>query len=695
MRRHRFIAPILLTLLLRPVFAEAGSGPKNRLAAEKSPYLLQHQYNPVDWYPWGEEAFAAAREQNKPIFLSIGYSVCYWCHVMEKESFESKEVAAFLNKHFISIKVDREERPDVDQIYMEAVMRLTGRGGWPMTVFLTPDRKPFFGGTYFPRDRFLRLLDRVSQMWQRDQARVIEAAQELLENLSKEQQQVAAGLSGKTFTDAMQSLEGSFDAQYGGFGPAPKFPQSVRLNLLMRIHHRSGDERALKWVTATLDAMARGGMYDHLGGGFHRYSTDARWLIPHYEKMLYDNALLAWTYLEAVQLTASKDYEAVARETLDYVLREMTDPQGGFYSAQDAGEVGKEGEFYVWKYSELRQALSPDEFEKVKSVFGVTKGGNFEHASNALHIPQGVPLSARQQAEIRSARKKLFARRSKRKPPHKDDKVLTGWNGLMIAAMAKGHQVLGEEKYRSAAQRAARFVKNHLLREGKLLRRYRAGEAKFSAYLEDYSYLIHGLLVLYESDFNPEWLQFAEELSARQHDDFWDPKSGGYFFSSLDDPSLILRKKDIADGAMPSANSVALLNLLKLHHYTFKNEYHDHAVALLDASSAEIARWPAAHAMALIGLDFLLSEAKEVVVVGKLDSPTAREMKRRLYADFIPNKVIAFGRPAALDESSGPAVFRGRRLLNAQTTIYVCEKGRCRLPTNDVKTALELLTTKP
>ncbi len=665
----------------------------NRLSAEKSPYLLQHQFNPVNWYPWGEEAFAAAQKQKKPIFLSIGYSVCYWCHVMEKESFENEEVAKFLNDHFISIKVDREERPDVDQIYMDAVMRMTGRGGWPMTVFLTPDRKPFFGGTYYPKDRFLRLLSRVSKMWQSDRARVIEAAQELYRSISAEEsQKAAAGLSEETFSGAITFLKQSFDGQYGGFGAAPKFPQSARLNFLMRMYHRKADPSLHKMVTETLNAMARGGMYDHLGGGFHRYSTDTQWLIPHYEKMLYDNALLSWTYLEAAQLFESKDYEIIAEETLDYVLREMCDPAGGFYSAQDAGEVGKEGEFYVWKYSELQELLNPGELAALVEKFGVTKQGNFEHGTNALHLSQGVSLSDRGLPELTSARRKLFQRRAKRTPPHLDDKILTGWNGLMIASMAKGYQVLGNERYLSAAQAAARFIRSNLLKDGKLLRRYREGEAKFAGYLEDYSYLIFGLLALYESDFDPQWLRWAEELSSRQDKEFWDEVHGGYYFSRSDDPSLLFRKKELADGAIPSANSVALLNLLRLNHFTFKAHYQNRALELLDAFSNDVSRWPASHASTLLGLDFLLSDAKEVVVVGDLASPIAASMKSRLYKSFLPNKVVAFGAPTSLEDESSIPLFRGRRILGGKTTIYVCEKGRCKLPTNDVEKAMQLIS---
>ncbi|MBI1909432.1 MAG: thioredoxin domain-containing protein [Deltaproteobacteria bacterium] len=539
----------------------------NRLGEEKSPYLLQHKDNPVDWYPWGEEAFQAARDQNKPIFLSIGYATCYWCHMMEKDSFERQEVADVLNHYFISIKVDREEHPDVDQIYMDAVMGLTGHGGWPMSVFLTPDRKPFFGGTFFWRAQFTELLKKIGEAWGEEPDKLIESGKELTLFLEgNDSAKLVCNIKGgdtqgcqppdeSLLKEALAQLSGSFDAVHGGFGLPPKFPHSMSLSLLLRIHQRTGDEKALAIATKTLEAMASGGIYDRIGGGFHRYATRADWNEPHYEKMLYDNALLSSTYLEAYQVTKgaspnevspkNKLYAEVARGTLDYVLKEMTDPEGGFYSAQDAGQVGKEGEYY---------RLNKEE-------------------------------------------------RSRHKPPDKDDKVLTSWNGLMIATMAQGYSILKESRYLEAAQKAARFIEQQLWRDGRLLRRWREGESRFDGTLVDYAFLIHGLLNLDEADADRHWRQWAKELQTKQDELFWDPEGGGYFFSASTETALIVRKKDFNDGATPSGNSIAALNLLRLHNMTDNAAYEKRAAVLLSIFSGLIPRYPASYAQALIAID--------------------------------------------------------------------------------------------
>ena len=504
----------------------------NQLDKEKSPYLLQHKNNPVCWYAWGEEAFELARKENKPIFLSIGYSTCYWCHVMEKDSFEIQEVADILNKHFISIKVDREERPDVDQIYMDAVVGLTGRGGWPMTVFLTPKLEPFWGGTFFYRDKFIEILNKLNEAWTTDQKSVLTSATELTAALTKRVlPKGESKLSEAAFKKALDGFGKEYDQQYAGFGPAPKFPPSSQISLLLRMNKRSANKRALEMATETLESMARGGMYDHLGGGFHRYSTDKKWLVPHFEKMLYDNALLTVVYLEAFQLTGNKLFSSVARETLDYVLREMTSPEGGFYSAQDAGEVDKEGEFYVWKESELNMLLTSEEALEVKKVYAVSNAGNFEHGTNIFYFPKPTKWEEKYSTSISSAHKKLLTARDKRVHPHKDDKVLTAWNGMMIKAFSDGYRVLKDERYYAAAKKSAEFVKAKLFNEKGLFRRYRDGDARFAAYLDDYAYLIQGLIELYQCKFDEKWLVWAKELQDQLDKKLWDKEGSAYNYT--------------------------------------------------------------------------------------------------------------------------------------------------------------------
>ena len=486
----------------------------NRLAREKSPYLLQHKENPVDWYPWGEEAFQKAKRENKPIFLSIGYSTCYWCHMMEKDSFERQDVAELLNKSFISVKVDREEHPDVDQIYMDAVVAITGQGGWPMSVFLTPDLKPFFGGTFFWRQQFMQLIGNIAGIWEREPEKVLESAKKIMEALTPTLSESPLPLD-DLFQKAFDQLRQNFDPVHGGFGSAPKFPQSMNLFFLLSLYRRNGSQEALTMATQTLDAMAKGEIYDRVGGGFHRYATQADWREPHYEKMLYDNALLALTYLEASLVIPAKAGIHIAQETLDYVLREMTDAKGGFYSAQDAGEAGAEGEYYHWTEKTVE--------------------------------------------EERMAR-------AKRPPPHIDDKIVTSLNGLMIAAMAKGYQVLKQEKYLKGARGAAYFVQKNLFKEGKLLRRFREGDARFQGTLDDYAFLIYGLLALHEVDTDSGWKRWAEVLQKTQDDLFWDQKACGYYFTSREEKNLIVRKITFHDGALPSGNAISALNLLRLSH---------------------------------------------------------------------------------------------------------------------------------
>ncbi|HEX5035490.1 MAG TPA: thioredoxin domain-containing protein, partial [bacterium] len=481
---------------------------RNRLGQEKSPYLLQHKDNPVHWYAWGEEAFGAARASGKPIFLSIGYSTCHWCHVMEHESFEDKEVADLLNREFIAIKVDREERPDVDDIYMSAVHAMRQRGGWPLSMFLTPDLKPFYGGTYWPKALFMNILAQVSKVWREQPGQVRETGQSIVDYLKMQKIDDAPEkpLDAEVFDRFLRQCLMSFDREWGGFGQAPKFPHAMQLAMLLRIHRRNGDARALDMVKLTLDKMARGGIYDHLGGGFARYSTDEKWLIPHFEKMLYDNAQLAAAYLEAYQATGDSMFREVARETLDYALRAMSHPDGGFYSAEDADSEGEEGKFYVWTFEELRSLLDPDAFDRLSRVYQVNPDGNFEYGHSVFWLAPEYGWAEKKEQVLAAAMAKLFQIREGRIHPHLDDKILTAWNGLMIRAMALGYQVLGDAKYLEIAHRAVAFLREKLWEKGKLLARYRDGEGRFAARLDDYAYLIQGLIDLYEADFRPETL---------------------------------------------------------------------------------------------------------------------------------------------------------------------------------------------
>ncbi len=656
----------------------------NRLGKEKSPYLLQHKDNPVFWFPWGEEAFQAAKRENKIIFLSIGYSTCYWCHVMEKDSFERDDVAAVLNKDFISIKVDREEHPDVDQIYMDAVVGMTGSGGWPMSVLLTPELKPFFGGTFFRREQFLQILSRAQDAWHHEPDKIRESGAAIAVALEKQNHiSGSAPVNVELLRQTFHQLQKRFDPIYGGFGKAPKFPHAMELALLLRIHRRTGNAEALDIVTRTLDAMSHGGIYDQLGGGFHRYATDARWFAPHFEKMLYDNAMLGSTYLEAYQATHREEYATVAREILNYVLRDMTDPSGGFYSAEDAGEVGKEGEFYTWTEKELRYHLTPHEFEVFRKVYSITSAGNFENGKNILYRSLEKNPVKNAAHLLKSARDKLLAIRNLRQRPHKDDKVLTAWNGLMIATLSKGYQVLGDRRYLDAATNAAEFIRTKLYQEGKLLRRYRDGESLLSGTVNDYAFLIHGLLTLHESNFDPQWVRWAQALQKKQDDLFWDEKDGGYFFTAAEEKALLIRKKEFDDGVTPSGNSLAALNLSRLHDLTFDEKYADRLNRLFGVIAAVSKRYPAGYAQAMMAMDYELDRSKEVAVVGKPNDQRMIAIKTKLFQMFLPNKVLAMGNPGAFDDPKTLPILQGKTIQQESPTIYVCEDKICKMPTTD------------
>jgi len=688
----------------------------NHLIAEKSPYLQQHAHNPVDWYPWGDQAFDKARSEDKPIFLSIGYSTCHWCHVMERESFESEEIAEIINRFFVPIKVDREERPDVDRIYMTYVQAATGSGGWPMSVFLTPDLKPFFGGTYFPPDDrygrpgFPTLLERIASAWREQRAEIAETSGNVISQLKKYSEFGATGgIADKTTLDsAFQYFRRTFDSTHGGFGDAPKFPRPVLFTFLFRYYVRTQRNEALQMSLDTLRAMAAGGMHDQLGGGFHRYSVDERWLVPHFEKMLYDQAQLAISYLEAHQITHNALYADIARSTLDYVLRDMTHPDGGFYSAEDADsvidpadpKVKGEGAFYIWTADDLEQALGRDLYELFAAHYGVEKDGNVHQdphgeftGKNILYLRQTPEPSIAQQ--LAEARTKLLAIRSKRVRPHLDDKILTSWNALMISAFAKAAQILNEPRYLAAARRATQFILTRMYdaSSGVLQRRFREGEAAINGFLDDYAFFIAALLDLYEADFDPDHLAKAVALAAKMRELFEDPQQGGFFTTAGQDASLVLRMKDDYDGAEPSGNSVALLDLLRLTHLTDRDEYRQAAVRTLDALMPKMSSQPVAVPQMLVALDYSLAPKREVLIAGDPNAEPTRALLRQLRSRFLPYTVTLLVDSDATREQLIPFFPTAgvMRPVNGEPTAYVCENYTCSLPTTDVSKFAELL----
>jgi len=669
----------------------------NRLLGEKSPYLLQHAYNPVDWQPWGEAAFAEAMAEDKPIFLSIGYSTCHWCHVMAHKSFEDPEVARLMNRAFVCIKVDREERPDVDNVYMAVCQAMTGSGGWPLTIFMTPDKRPFHAATYIPRDaRFgqigmLELIPRVQEFWRDRRAEVLESAAQVVEVMQSRQRQQrpaapAVGTHEALLSQAYEELSHRYDAQRGGFGRAPKFPTPHNLTFLLRHWKRTGEAQALAMVEKTLQAMRQGGVWDQVGMGLHRYSTDPRWLVPHFEKMLYDQALLALACLEAHQATGDEQYARTAREVFTYVLRDLTSPEGGFYSAEDADSDGVEGKFYVWTEEQLREVLPLELAEVVIHTYGVTRGGNFHDevsgeatGANILHLSEPVPEELR--ARLAAAGELLLPARGQRVRPGLDDKVLTDWNGLMIAALARGAQVLDEPQYLTAAARAADFLLAKLTTpQGRLLHRYREGEAAIPAYLDDFAFLTWGLIELYEADFDPRWLREALRLNDYMLEHFWDGANGGLFFSAEDHEQLMVRPKEVYDGAVPSGNSVAMLNLLRLSRLTGRSQLEAQAEQLANAFTDQLAQAPSMRTQMLCAVDYALGPAAEVVLVGEGVEP----MLRALRSSFQPNTV-------ALARVEGSEFDAGHEPLDGQATAYVCRGQSCAPPTTDVDEMMRLL----
>ena len=668
----------------------------NRLIRETSPYLLQHAHNPVDWYAWGPEAFEKAKAEDRPIFLSIGYAACHWCHVMEHESFEDESTAAKLNESFVSIKVDREERPDLDAIYMDAVQAMTGQGGWPMSVFLTPDGKPFYGGTYFPNERrygmpsFRDVLEGISRAWREDRAGVESAGSQLAQAIASEGRtggQPGVGQIESSVLDAaMVALERSFDATHGGWGAAPKFPQPMAIEFLLRHYLRTGDQRAVAMARRSLDAMAVGGIYDHLGGGFARYSTDAHWLVPHFEKMLYDNAQLARVYLHAFQLTGEPRYREVAEETLDFVVREMTTGEGAFASSLDADTEGEEGRTYVWSAAEIREILG-DRAPLFEAAYGVTERGNWEGHNILSRVRDDVALGKDFGLEpeevagrLREARRKLLARRDERPQPGRDDKALAAWNGLMLAPFAEASRVLHREDYGAVALRAADFLLRALREpDGRLHRSWKDGRAAHNGVLEDYTHLAEGLLALYEATFDERWFVAARELMDRVLERFADP-AGGFFDTSDDHERLLTRPKGLQDNALPSGNAMAALVLLRLAAFTAEARYREAAELAVAQVGAVVARYATAFAQWLVAIDFAVSTVDEVAVVGDPAADETRKLLEVVFHSYRPRQVVA---AAADPRSTEVPLLQDRPTLDGRPTAYVCRNFACQRPVTD------------
>ena len=666
----------------------------NCLINETSPYLLQHAHNPVDWFAWGPEALAKAKAENKPILLSIGYSACHWCHRLREESFENEDIARLINENFVSIKVDREERPDLDQIYMNAVQMMTGHGGWPLTVFLTPDLVPFYGGTYFPpEDRyqipgFPRVLLGVAEAYRTRPDEVAESAQSILTELrrmgvTRESHEV---LSTSMLDAAFRGMARNYDATHGGFGGAPKFPAAMNLEFALRTYHRTGRSEALEMVTHTCHKMAEGGMYDQLGGGFHRYSTDARWLVPHFEKMLYDNALLSRLYLHTYQATGDQFFRRIAEETLDYVIREMTDQTGGFYSTQDADSEGVEGKFFVWTVEEINELLGPEDGALVCAYYGATPEGNFEE-KNILYLPRPAETVAKQmnvpverlQEAVERGRRVLFEAREKRVKPGRDEKILAAWNGLMLASFAEASVILDRAGYREVAGRNAQFILDHLRRDASLLHVYKDGQAKLNGYVDDYAFVASAFVTLYETTGTITWLEEAIALTDRMIEEFWDEEEGGFFYTGKSSEQLIVRTKDFFDNATPSGDSVAADLLLRLTVLTGHEDYHRKAITIFRLVRDAMSRYPSAFGCSLGALDFYLSTPKEIAIIGSNEAERyalAREVWRR----YIPNKVVALSEEGDEHAARVVPLLGERTTIDGRVTAYVCEHYSCLQP---------------
>jgi len=687
----------------------------NRLVDESSPYLQQHAANPINWFPWGVEAFEKAGKEDKPIFLSIGYSTCHWCHVMEHESFSDGEVAELLNKDFIAIKVDREERPDIDNVYMTVTQALTGSGGWPMTIFMTPDKKPFYAGTYFPKHQrwgrpgMMELLPKIAAAWKTDRNKVLTSADQITQHVVRlSSRQPGTKLEPEILDQARIFFVGAYDPEYGGFGKSPKFPSPHQLSFLLRRYYHTKDDQVLAMVKKTLTRMRFGGIYDQLGFGFHRYATDAQWLVPHFEKMLYDQALLIMAYIEAYQATGNDFYARVAAEIITYVLRDMTSTEGGFYSAEDADSEGIEGKFYLWTPQEIKNLVGEKEASLFTEVFNVKEGGNFKEAGpghnidqNILHLLKPLPdqakdmgiSEARLRNRLEASRQTLFEARKKRIHPFKDDKILTDWNGLMIAALAKTGYVLNNPKYTAAASKAADFILQNLTAaNGRLLKRYRKGKSGLAAHLNDYAFMVWGLLELYQATYDTNYLKHAINLNEKMLTHFWDQSNGGLYVTADDSEQLLVRSKEIYDGAIPSGNSVAAYNLLRLAHMTGKTDYMQKAEDIIIAFSDQVKQYPAGHSQLMVALEYALNPNYEVVIVGDPQKEDTRLMLAALRRPFIPEKVVLF---RTADKNTAGAISeiapytRSMTARNGQATAYVCQEFACKLPTTSIEQMLD------
>ena len=676
----------------------------NRLIHEKSPYLLQHAYNPVDWYPWGEEAFEKAKEEDKPIFLSIGYSTCHWCHVMERESFEDEEVAQLLNENFIAIKVDREERPDIDNIYMTFCQALTGHGGWPLTVFITPDQKPFYAGTYFPKNKkyghpgLMDILTQISNQWKDRKDEIIQNSKEISEAIAgmesnKRSTEVEKDIIHKTF----EELEYLYDPQYGGFGKQPKFPTPHNLSFLLKYWSATKEKKALEIVENTLKAMYKGGMFDHVGYGFARYSVDRKWLVPHFEKMLYDNAMLSIVYLETYHATRKEIYKEIVEKLFDYVLRDMTSPLGGFYSAEDADSEGIEGKFYVWSVDEIEHALGKDDAKIYCKYYDITNKGNFEGHNIPNLINQDLEdISQNQELKnkLEIMNRKLFDIRNKRVHPHKDDKILTSWNGLMIAAMAYGYRVLGEEKYLNGATDATEFIFKNLIREdGRLLARYRDGHSAYLGYIDDYAFLIWGLLELYEATLNEDFLEKAIKLNYDMIKLFWDENDGGFYLYGHDAEQLVIRPKEVYDGAIPSGNSVAALNMLRLASLTGDTKLEELTEKLFYAFGNSAKEHPNAHTFLMTATLFYFAPKTEVVIVANKKDDLYNEMIMEINNRFMPFTTVVVNMNNQLIKNISSNIL-DKKIKDDITTAHVCSNFVCHEPTNQLDQFIKLIDTE-
>jgi len=660
----------------------------NRLARETSPYLLQHANNPVDWYPWGDEALGRAKAEDKPILLSIGYSACHWCHVMAHESFENTEVADFMNKDFINIKVDREERPDLDSIYMQAVQAITGSGGWPLTVFLTPDGKPFFGGTYFPpEDRsgmpgFTRVLKTVADAYKNRRGEIEKAAKQIVAVLTSgtRQNSPREPLVLDILEQAYLTFQRDFDKENGGFGLAPKFPQPMALEFLLRYFHRTQDKTALEMVDFTLEKMARGGIYDQIGGGFHRYATDSSWLVPHFEKMLYDNALLSRIYLHAYIVTGGQLFRSVVEETLDYVLREMTAPEGGFFSSQDADSEGMEGKYYLWLPQEITEVLGKQHGRIVADYFGVTTDGNFD-GQNILHVVRAPEPEA--STIIDQAKVSLLKRREQRVRPGRDEKILTSWNGLMLATLAEAACALDRHDYLAAAIANGSFLLDSMIKNGFLRHTYKDGKAKLDAYIDDYAIVIDGLLTLHQATLRGEWLRQAMRLAMIMIEQFWDEADEVFYDTGKRHENLFVRPQSTFDGAVPSGASVATMVLLKLGRLADNREFEQVAARVLRSVRELMLQHPLGFSNWLCALDLYLSEPRQIAIIGSIDNPATSELLRTLCVTWLPNKVVVAYDPGDPTSVSELKLLENRGMINDQPTVYVCRRYSCQRPVTD------------